>query len=206
MLSFLQSYISEFNFFRLCELIGTVSGFLVLYFQVKQKPVMWNFNVISATFLGINFFANEIYAYAFFQIYYVVASIYGLYVWLHGQEDSGKELPIKRLSKMRWGAVVGVFVLLYAVLYGIIKRTGSELVGFDTFVTTASSIATFLLAKKFFEQWYFWLLSDIVYVSAIIYYEQSGLYITFTLYSCYIISAFIGIFAWKRQIEAQNKL
>ncbi len=201
----IQTYFANFNIFSLCELIGTIAGLFVLYYQIKEKPVMWILNVVSATFLGINFFANEVYAYALFQIYYIITSIYGLWVWLHGKVSQDEEMPIKKLT-IKGGVITAVSAgVLFVLLLYLLRFVGSELAAIDAFITSFSILATFMLALKYYEQWFLWLASDIVYVSSIIYYSQSGMYVTFILYSCYIISAFVGIYAWNKQYKKQNQ-
>ncbi len=205
MLDLVQNYFANFTIYSLCELIGTIAGLFVIYFQINQKVVMWNFNVISAFFLGISFLASSVYAYALFQVYYIVTSIYGLYLWKKGQQETDDALPIKRLDVNLWIVVIIIYVDLFFVIRYLLQLAGSDFAGVDAFITASSGIATFLLAKKYLEQWFFWLASDIVYVISIIYYAQSGLYVTILLYGCYVVSAIIGIITWTKQYKRQGK-
>lgn len=205
MIDTIIEYFAELTPLRVCVLLATLTGLVVMVMQITQSIALWYFNIISATLLGINFFATEVYAYAVFQIYYVVVSAYGLYEWKHGKSDDNSELPIQLMRAKDWLVSVAVIIVGTPILANGLWMLGSDVAFIDALITIISAVATFLLTKKFLQYWYFWIVADSVYVAMVLSQGQTDLYPTVILYSCYIISAVIGIFAWRNMYRKQEE-
>ena len=201
--AFIQ-YFAEMTPLRLCVLLGTLTGLVVMVLQVLQHIALWYFNIISATLLAINFFATEVYAYAVFQIYYVVVSAYGLYSWKHGRTNDDSEMPIQLMTVKDWIITLAVIVGGTLVVSNFLWLLGSDIAFVDALITVISAVATFLLTKKFLQYWYFWIVADSIYIALVFYYGQSDLYPTVILYACYVISAIIGIIEWRKMYRKQE--
>ena len=201
--AFIQ-YFAEMTPLRLCVLLGTLAGLVVMVLQVLQHIALWYFNIISATLLAINFFATEVYAYAVFQIYYVVVSVYGLYEWKRGRSTDDSELPIQLMKVKDWMIALAVIVGGTLVVSNFLWLLGSDIAFVDALITVISAVATFLLTKKFLQYWYFWIVADSIYIALVFYYGQSDLYPTVILYACYVISAIIGIIEWRKMYRKQE--
>jgi nicotinamide mononucleotide transporter len=67
----------------------------------------------------------------------------------------------------------------------------------DSFITSLSIVATWMLARKIYEHWYLWIVVN--FVSAILFLTR-GLFPTFVLYIVYGIMSFAGLVAWKKTI------
>jgi nicotinamide mononucleotide transporter len=59
----------------------------------------------------------------------------------------------------------------------------------DSFITSLSIIATWMLARKIYEHWYLWVM---VNLAAIILFLSRGLYPTAVLYLVYLVMSFEG--------------
>jgi nicotinamide mononucleotide transporter len=109
------------------------------------------------------------------------------------------ELQVTRL-KLRTGVVLSiVFVLLYAVMWLVLTRlTDSPVPVRDSFITSLSIVATWMLARKIYEHWYLWIVVN--FVSAVLFLTR-GLYPTVILYVVYGIMSFVGLAAWEKTIK-----
>ena len=210
MLDFIQEYFATFDFLKACVLVGTLTGFIVMWFQVTEHIALWYFNIISAGALAINFFATEIYAYAAFQIYYIVTSAYGIYSWTKGKKTNEGEMPIQRMQWRWWLMTAAVMAVLIVVMYFVLLKTGSEIALIDAIITSTSIVATFLLTKKILEYWFFWIFADSLYILTVLYLgDTTGdttLYPTVILYFCYIVTAVIGIVVWRKKYKKRVAL
>jgi nicotinamide mononucleotide transporter len=114
-----------------------------------------------------------------------------------GREEK-TELVVTRL-KLRVGIVIAVvFLVLFGVLWIILsKLTDSPVAGWDAFITSLSVVATWMLARKIYEHWYFWVVVNTV--SAIIFFTR-GLYPTMILYVIYGLMSFIGMIEWRKSL------
>jgi len=121
--------------------------------------------------------------------------------WEKGRmgDRENSELKVTRL-KLRTGVILAVvFILLYFAMWLVLTRlTDSPVPVRDSFITSLSIIATWMLARKIYEHWYLWIVVN--FVSAILFLTR-GLYPTVILYVVYGIMSFVGLAAWKKTIK-----
>ena len=110
-------------------------------------------------------------------------------------------LIITRL-KMKTGLILSlVFAALFAVMWYILDNfTDSPVPGWDSFITSLSIVATWMLARKILEHWILWIVVDIV---SVFIYATKGLYPTVLLFIVYSTMAFYGLFAWRKIVAEQ---
>jgi nicotinamide mononucleotide transporter len=115
------------------------------------------------------------------------------------KEKVHEELQVTKL-KLKTGLVLAlVFILLYITMYLILTRlTDSPVPLRDSFITSLSIIATWMLARKIYEHWYLWIVVN--FVSAVLFLTR-GLYPTVILYVIYGIMSFVGLVEWKKTIN-----
>jgi nicotinamide mononucleotide transporter len=116
-----------------------------------------------------------------------------------GGDREREELHVTRL-KLRTGIILSVvFVLLYTALWYVLdKMTDSPVPEWDSFITSLSIIATWMLARKIYEHWFLWI---VVNTAATLLFLTRGLYPTVILYIVYGTMSFAGLKAWKKTIS-----
>jgi nicotinamide mononucleotide transporter len=192
------------------EIFGAVTGIVYVFLEIRQTILLWPVGIItSAVYIWV-FFTSKFYADMSLQGYYLVISCLGWYWWAKGtgqkkEEEKGRmgegekeELQVTRL-KLRTGMVlVIVFVLLYTAMWFVLTRlTDSPVPVRDSFITSLSIVATWMLARKIYEHWYLWIVVN--FVSAVLFLTR-GLYPTAILYIVYGIMSFVGLIEWKKTI------
>jgi nicotinamide mononucleotide transporter len=112
--------------------------------------------------------------------------------------ESGSEhnaLQVTRLNLRTGIVLIVVFMVLYAVLWFVLSRlTDSPVPEWDSFITSLSIVATWMLARKIYEHWLLWI---VVNTAAALLFFSRGLYPTVILYIVYGVMSFIGLRAWK---------
>jgi len=203
------------------EVFGAVAGIIYVFLEIRQKIWLWPVGIVTSAVYVWVFFTSKFYADMTLQGYYLVISAIGWYWWRKGagQEEEGaghraqgtgekseggdgekkEELPVTRL-KFRTGVRLAiVFVLLFFGMWLILTRlTDSPVPLRDSFVTSLSIIATWMLARKIFEHWYLWIVVN--FVSALLFLTR-GLYPTVILYLVYGVMSFVGLIEWKKTIK-----
>jgi len=115
-----------------------------------------------------------------------------------GGSENG-ELLVTRLKFRTALILAGIFVLLYTLMWFVLTRlTDSPVPVRDSFITSLSIVATWMLARKIYEHWYLWIVVN--FVSAVLFLTR-GLYPTVILYIVYGIMSFAGLVAWKKTIR-----
>jgi nicotinamide mononucleotide transporter len=123
-----------------------------------------------------------------------------------GEVESGrvgegeKEVFLVTRLKFRTGIIltfvfIGLFIIMYLVLS---KLTDSPVPGWDSFITSLSIIATWMLAQKIYEHWFLWIIVNSV---SVVLFSTRGLYPTVILYIIYGIMSFAGLVAWRKTIR-----
>lgn len=186
------------------EVFGAVTGIIFVFLEIRQTLWLWPVGIITSAVYILVFFTGKLYADMSLQGYYLVISCLGWYWWLKGTGENDKEgeketLPVTRLT-LRTGVVLGiVFVLLYAVLWLILSRlTDSPVPHWDSFITSLSIVATWMLARKIYEHWLLWIVVNSV---SVVLFISRGLYPTVFLYIVYGIMSFAGLVEWKKTIK-----
>ena len=218
MLIVISSWISN-NFI---EIFGAVTGIVYVILEIRQTIWLWPVGIVSSAVYIWVFFTSKIYADMSLQVYYLAISILGWYWWAkggtgrraksterNGEWENGRdgekeksELQVTRL-KFKTGLILtAVFILLYITMYLVLTRlTDSPVPVRDSFITSLSIVATWMLARKIYEHWYLWIVVN--FVSAVLFLTR-GLYPTFILYIVYGIMSFIGLREWKKTITIKK--
>lgn len=108
------------------------------------------------------------------------------------------KLKVSQL-KLRTGLMLScIFVLLYFLMWFILSRlTDSPVPEWDSFITSLSIVATWMLARKIYEHWFLWIAVNSV---ASLVFLSRGLYPTVILYLVYLAMSFAGLRVWKRSL------
>lgn len=197
------------------ELFGAAAGILYVFLEIRQNIWLWPVGILtSAAYIWI-FFAGKLYADMSLQFYYLLISIAGWFWWKQRAESesesksdkSGKERPtvegvklqVAKL-KLKTGIILTlVFIILFTAMSLVLDRfTDSPVPGWDSFITSLSVIATWMLARKIFEHWYLWIIIN--FTAAVLFFTRE-LYPTVFLYITYFIMSFAGIREWKRSLS-----
>lgn len=186
------------------EVCGMLTGFIYLWFSVRQSILTWPLGVLSSVLYIIVFYNARFYAGMGLQFYYFFISIYGWWSWMHPNSGNTneKELQISRTDKKLWIAIVVFCILLFIVIALILKDfTDSPIPYWDSFTTSLSIVATWMLARKKFEHWLLWMVIDSV---SIVLYIFRGLYPTTILFIGYSIMAVVGYMEWQKELKKKE--
>ena len=181
------------------EIAGFVAALVYMYFSVKQNIWLWPWGIITSAAYIFVFFNSKFYADMGLQVYYLVISFYGWYFWIYGNKKGNDEsVPVKNIGLKLAIILSVVFLMLFLVIALILVRyTDSTLPYWDSFTTSLSIVATWMLAKKILENWVLWVIVDLVSMCLYIY---KDLYITAVLFLIYSSIAIIGYMEWKKSI------
>lgn len=114
------------------------------------------------------------------------------------EEGWRRTLQVTRLKPGTGIVLAIVFIFLYAVMWYILSHfTDSPVPEWDSFLTSLSVVATWMLARKIYEHWFLWI---IVNAGSIVLFIIKGLYPTIILYIVYLVMSFIGLKEWGKTI------
>ena len=180
------------------EIVGAILSLIYLYLSIKQKASLWIFGFIASAMYIVVFYQSKFYADMSLQFYYLVISIYGWIYWKENEYKPENEKHITTTPKRTWMFLVLFGVLIYLIYYIILdKFTDSTIPKSDSLVGMLSVIGTWMLAKKYIENWLIWIIADGIACGLFFYKE---LYVTAFLFVIYTAMAVVGYRKWKQNI------
>jgi nicotinamide mononucleotide transporter len=158
----------------------------------------WWTGIIGCLLFAWLFTANQLYADATLQAFFIVTSIIGWVKWQPG--DDGSSLPIRRTTA-RALSLMALAGLVVAAAYGWIlhRYTDAFAPVPDSLVLVLSVIAQLLMMHRRLECWWFWLLVNTIAVPL---FASRGLYVTAALYALFWVNALISLGYWKLRVKA----
>lgn len=193
--------ITEWILTNKIELLGAVLGITYIFLSIRQNILTWLIGILSSLFYLFVFFQSKLYAEMGLQGYYILISIYGWYFWLNGNRTEEKQpVPVRQMSQNQYFYFSIAALLIFLVLYFVLKNfTNTDVPFADGLVTSLSILATWMLARKFIENWLIWIFVDLVSTGLYVY---KNLWPTVFLFAVFTFMAFIGYTKWKKDIKA----
>lgn len=167
-------------------------GYLVL--AIRQNIWCWYCAAASTAMYVYLFAGANLYMESLLNVFYFAMAVYGWLMWRGGKTDDG--LPVSVWPLHVHAYAITVIVCLAAVSgYLLATFTDAAYPYIDSATTFAAIWATFLVARKVLENWWYWLVIDVL--SVFIYWSR-GLEATAFLFIVYVILIPIGLIAWTR--------
>lgn len=108
---------------------------------------------------------------------------------------SSEELPITFFPRRLVLRTLGFFLLAWgATYYVLVAYTNSTVPLLDAFTNALSFVGLWALARKYVEQWLFWIAVDVVCCYL---YVVKGIPFKAGLYGLYVVIAVMGYIKWK---------
>lgn len=181
------------------EIIGATVGLIYLWLEYRASIYLWIAGIIMPAIYIFVYYDAGLYADFGINIYYLLAAVYGWAVWTYGgnsQKGDKKELPITHAPSKIYLPLTIVFLVAFAgIAWILIEFTDSNVPWLDSFTTALSIVGMWMLARKYVEQWWVWIVVDVVCCGLYIY---KDLYFTSALYGIYSIIAIFGYFKWQQ--------
>ena len=112
--------------------------------------------------------------------------------WSHG------DMPITFMPRRLYLPTFIFFFLAWgATYYVLITFTDSTVPLLDAFTNALSFVGLWALARKYIEQWFFWIIVDIICCYL---YVVKGIPFKAALYGLYVIIAVAGYWKWKKMM------
>lgn len=109
--------------------------------------------------------------------------------------SSSEDLPITFFPRRLILRTLGFFVLAWAATYYVlVAYTNSTVPLLDAFTNALSFVGLWALARKYVEQWLFWIAVDVVCCYL---YVVKGIPFKAGLYGLYVVIAIMGYWKWK---------
>jgi nicotinamide mononucleotide transporter len=180
------------------ELTAAALAVAYLLLAIRQRLSCWLAAFVSSCLYVWVLFSARLYMESVLNAFYAAMAIYGFWQWQHGKGGAALEVtrwPITRHAS----ALLGVIALSVVSSFFLRRFTPAAWPFVDSMVAWSSVFATFLVARKVYENWHWWLLIDSV--SLCLYFTRH-LYVTTLLFGLYLILIVIGMREWRRSLPS----
>ena len=189
------------------DIFTTLLGIAYIILEYRASIALWIIGIIMPALDIYLYWSHGLYGDAGMAVYYTVAAIYGYAVWRfgkkHGQTRKG-DLPITHMRHALYIPAALFLAVAWAATYYVLTAfTNSTLPLLDAFTNAMSFVGLWALARKYVEQWLFWIAVDAICCYL---YVVKGIPFKAGLYGMYTIIAIMGYAKWRRMAKtAANK-
>lgn len=203
----------------LMEIFTLLTGVIYIVLEIRQKNLMWVVGVLTSVAAMWVFFRQGLYASFALNTYYFVTAFIGLWQWSIDRKKLLAEVPVTsdaeneatpdrdriHLNRLNVKTVAVSAAVMVLGTFGLVElMQGLNLAGvlqenpmsyLDSAATVLSAIATWWLIRSYIQQWWLWIVADLM--STILCASQGMWWMT-ALYAAYMLSAVYGWAHWRR--------
>jgi nicotinamide mononucleotide transporter len=181
-----------------CEWVAVVFGVLQVLLAWRNLVWLYPAGIISTVFSVYLLADVKLYAEAFLNLYYLVMSIYGWWLWHRKREE--KELAVTRTTKTEWTYVALIVFVGWALLFFILRKfTPSDVPLWDAWVSATAWAGMWLLAKRKLENWLVLNLSN-AFAIPLQFHKNIPMYGLLTI--VLFVVAIFGYLRWKKLLQS----
>ena len=182
------------------DILTTVLGLIYIWLEYRASIALWFVGVIMPALDVWLYWSHGLYGDAGMAVYYTLAAVYGFYIWKFKKTRKQKQsLPIIHMPRRQYLPATLFFLFAWgATYYILVNWTNSTVPLLDSFTNALSFVGMWALARKYLEQWFFWIVVDAV---CCFLYVQKGIPFKAGLYGLYVVIAIAGYYKWKQQLK-----
>ena len=187
-------------------------GLAYIILEYRASIWMWAVGFVMQALGIVLYYQKGLYADCGMEFYYIAMTIYGFIVWKYGRRNQQSPPPRGEVEMghpithmpLRIAAIwVGVTAVIWATIYYLlVNYTNSRVPIADSFTTALSIAGIWALARKYLEQWFIWIVVDVVTCGL---YFYKDIPFKASLYGLYVVIAVAGYFKWRKMMVEQLK-
>lgn len=187
------------------DILTTILGLIYILLEYRASIALWIVGIIMPALDIYLYWSHGLYGDAGMAVYYTLAAVYGYAVWKFGHKrgQQDKEMPITRMRRSLYLPATLFFLAAWGATYYVLAvYTNSTVPLLDAFTNALSFVGLWALARKYIEQWFFWIVVDVI--SAYLY-AIKGIPFKAGLYALYVVIAVMGYCKWKRMMAPKQE-
>ena len=179
------------------ELVAVLLAVAYLVLAIRQNIWCWVCAAISTGIYIALFLEARLYMESLLNAFYLAMAVYGWVNWRQGG-DRNDGLPVIRWPRSLHGkALLAILAASLVTGWSLSHWTDAAYPYVDSMTTFGAMWATFLVARKVLENWWYWLVID---TASIFIYWDRGLQLTAILFLVYVCMIPVGYFSWRRSL------
>ncbi|HOZ87294.1 MAG TPA: nicotinamide riboside transporter PnuC [Bacteroidia bacterium] len=165
-----------------------------VWLTIRENIWCWPVSLVAVVISIVIFFDSRLYGDMALQIFYFFAGLYG---WFYWNSNKNKAFVVQRAKLKEAPALIGITVLQVLLYYYLLLRFKGEQPLFDAILTAGSLTVTYMMTKKWLENWLIWVVIDVAYI---LLYCIKELWFFAALSLIMAILAAYGYFKWRKTV------
>ena len=182
------------------EIVAAALAVVYLLLAIRQQIGCWAAAFVSSCLYVWVMFGARLYMESVLNVFYAAMAVYGYRQWT--QSGGGRGLEVSRWPLSRHCLGLSAVIGMSMVSSFFLRRfTPAAWPFVDSMAAWGSVFATFLVARKVYENWHWWLVIDSVCLAL---YYLRGLYVTMLLFGLYLLMIVAGMREWRRSLGPET--
>lgn len=189
-------------------LIASLTGMVCVVLTAKARISSFYFGLVNILAYSYVAFRSAYYGDVMLNIlYFLPMTFIGIYYWKKNIKNKGKgEVKVRSLTwkkRILWFLISLLTLGVYGLFLSLLKGT---LPFIDSATTIFSIIATIMLNKRLTEQWFYWIMVDVLSIIMWVYtFVNVGTDVSMlVMWSAYLVNAVYGYYNWRKMEKNQN--
>lgn len=191
------------------SIISAITGVTCVIFISKGMIANYFVGAINVALYAYLAFQSRLYGdFMLNAFYYFPIQFIGLYMWSKAKNKSeNNELESKALDHKQRIILFLISITAILIYAEILKLLEGNIPIIDSTSTVLSVIAMILMVKQYLEQWYLWVIVNVVsiimWVASLS--EGSGDVATLIMWILFLLNSLYGLWNWRKENEKQIK-
>jgi nicotinamide mononucleotide transporter len=175
------------------SILAFVFGVAGVWFTIQKSIWCWPLALVSVISSSLEFYQQRLFGDMSLQGVYFVAGIYGWYYWNQKQNET---FYVQVTPKPIWFWLFLITAFQSVLYYFLLKKLRGDQALFDAILTAGSISATYMMTKRWIENWFIWVIIDLAYV---VLYGLKFMWLFAILYFVFAGMAWYGWKQWKTE-------
>lgn len=175
--------------------IALVFGILGVVLTIRQNIWCWPAALISVVASSIEFYDQRLFGDMSLQGFYFISGIYGWWYW---NKNKQKEFTICKTPNIFWLWMLLATIIQAGIYYLLLQKFKGDKIILDAILTAGSITATYMMTKKWIENWIVWVIIDGTYIFL---YSIKGMWLFAILFFIFTVMAGYGYYSWRKKLS-----
>ena len=183
------------------DITTTALGLAYILLEYKASVWMWVVGFMMQSLGIVLYYQKGLYADCGMEFYYLAMTVYGFIAWMR-HSSKKQDLPIRHMPKKTAFIWLGIAAFIWLVIWYLLTHfTDSRVPILDAFTTALSIVGIWALARKYLEQWFVWIVVDVVTCGL---YFYKDIPFKASLYGLYVVIAVFGYLKWRKMMTVEK--
>ena len=178
------------------DLVAAFAGICSVVLCAKGKRSGFIFGLVNVICYATVSYHNAYYGEVMLNVlFYIPSNIVAYVLWTRNKDHDRDDLEVKARAMKAWQLVVAVIVIAAVTVayHFLLESLGGAMTYLDGATTVLSIFATVLMALRYAEQWFFWIVVDVL---TVVLWCFAGDPVMIIMWAAYLVNAVYGYLMW----------